>query len=71
MSASIERKESTPTRSAVLSCREAIAEGFIAVTPVHFDLTDRTGMDELTAFDLGSIVGSIGKTEGETSPAAS
>jgi 5'-nucleotidase len=50
---------------------EAIAEGFIAVTPVHFDLTDRTGMDELTAADLGSIVSTIGKTEGKTSPAPS
>jgi 5'-nucleotidase len=53
---------------------EAIAEGFIAVTPVHFDLTDRTGIDELTAFDLESIVGAdigaVGKTEGETSPTA-
>ncbi|MGH2905415.1 MAG: 5'/3'-nucleotidase SurE [Solirubrobacterales bacterium] len=41
---------------------EAIAEGFIAVTPVHFDLTDRTGMDELNAFDLDSIVGAASKT---------
>jgi 5'-nucleotidase len=50
---------------------EAIAEGYIAVTPVHFDLTDRTGMDELAAFDLDSIVGSGGKTEGDASPTAS
>ncbi|MFY9264099.1 MAG: 5'/3'-nucleotidase SurE [Solirubrobacterales bacterium] len=44
---------------------EAIAEGHIAVTPVHFDLTDRTGMRELAMFDLGSLVGATGQTVGD------
>jgi 5'-nucleotidase len=35
---------------------EAIAEGVIAVTPVHFDLTDRAGMEALSAFDLSALV---------------
>jgi 5'-nucleotidase len=30
----------------------AIAKGRISVTPVHFDLTDRAGMDELRDWDL-------------------
>jgi len=49
---------------------EAIAEGCIAVTPVHFDLTDRAGMDELGAYDLDSLVGAGGKTEGDASTTA-
>ena len=30
----------------------AIAEGLIAVTPIHFDLTDQAGVEELAGFDL-------------------
>lgn len=44
---------------------EAIAEGHIAVTPVHFDLTYRPGIEELSGFDLASLVGAAGKTVAE------
>ncbi len=30
----------------------AIADGLIAVTPLHFDLTDQAGVEELAGFDL-------------------
>lgn len=45
---------------------EAIAEHYIALTPVHFDLTSRRSMDALGTFDLDSLVGDGGKTGGET-----
>lgn len=35
---------------------EAIAEHAIAVTPVHFDLTSRSGIDSLAGFDLGALI---------------
>ncbi len=35
---------------------EAIAEGHIAVTPIHFDLTDRTGLEALTSVDLNALL---------------
>jgi 5'-nucleotidase len=41
---------------------EAIAEGFIAVTPVHYDLTHRPSIPGLSDFDLASLVGAAGKT---------
>jgi 5'-nucleotidase len=34
----------------------AIAEGHVAVTPLHFDLTDSAGIDALAGFDLGRLV---------------
>jgi 5'-nucleotidase len=34
----------------------AIAEGLIAVTPIHFDLTDQAGVDELSGFDLERLL---------------
>jgi 5'-nucleotidase len=34
----------------------AIAEGLIAVTPVHFDLTDQAGVEELAGFDLERLL---------------
>jgi 5'-nucleotidase len=34
----------------------AVASGRIAVTPIHFDLTDRSGMDALAAYDLARLV---------------
>jgi 5'-nucleotidase len=34
----------------------AVAAGRIAVTPVHFDLTDRDGMDALSRYDLARLV---------------
>jgi len=34
----------------------AVAEGRIAVTPIHFDLTDREGIDLLRGFDLSSLL---------------
>jgi 5'-nucleotidase len=34
----------------------AIAEGLIAVTPLHFDLTDQAGIEELAGFDLERLL---------------
>ena len=34
----------------------AIGEGQIAVTPLHFDLTDQAGVEELEGFDLASLL---------------
>jgi 5'-nucleotidase len=34
----------------------AVAEGRIAVTPIHFDLTDRSGMDALVIYDLARLL---------------
>jgi 5'-nucleotidase len=34
----------------------AIGEGLIAVTPLHFDLTDQAGVEELEGFDLASLL---------------
>jgi 5'-nucleotidase len=35
----------------------AVAEGRIAVTPLHFDLTAEHGMEQLRAFDLARLLG--------------
>ncbi len=34
----------------------AVAAGRIAVTPLHFDLTDRSGIEALRAYDLASLL---------------
>ena len=34
----------------------AIADGKIAVTPLHFDLTDETGIEQLAGFDLDALL---------------
>jgi 5'-nucleotidase len=34
----------------------AIADGCIAVTPLHFDLTDESGIEALGEFDLGGLL---------------
>ncbi len=34
----------------------AIAQGKIAVTPIHFDLTDREGLDALQRYDLARLI---------------
>ncbi len=34
----------------------AIADGCIAVTPLHFDLTDQAGVEELSGFDLAALL---------------
>ncbi len=34
----------------------AIAAGEIAVTPIHFDLTDRDGLDALARYDLARLI---------------
>jgi 5'-nucleotidase len=34
----------------------AVAEGRIAVTPLHFDLTAEHGLDELRAYDLARLL---------------
>ena len=33
-----------------------MAQGKIAVTPIHFDLTDRDGMDALQRYDLARLI---------------
>jgi 5'-nucleotidase len=34
----------------------ALADGKIAVTPIHFDLTDRDGMDALQRYGLARLI---------------
>ncbi len=34
----------------------AVAKGRIAVTPIHFDLTDREGLSALQRYDLGRLI---------------
>ena len=34
----------------------AIADGCIAVTPLHFDLTDEAGIEQLAGFDLAALL---------------
>ena len=34
----------------------AIADGMIAVTPLHFDLTDQAGIEALSGFDLDGLM---------------
>jgi 5'-nucleotidase len=34
----------------------AIAQGHIAVTPLHFDLTDQAGVEELAGFELERLL---------------
>ena len=34
----------------------AISEGYISVTPIHFDLTDVSGMETLSAFDFDRLL---------------
>jgi 5'/3'-nucleotidase len=34
----------------------AVAAGLIAVTPIHFDLTDRDGLDALQRYDLARLI---------------
>jgi 5'-nucleotidase len=36
---------------------QAVAQGRIAVTPIHFDLTDREGMTALQRYDLARLIG--------------
>jgi 5'-nucleotidase len=35
---------------------QAVARGRIAVTPIHFDLTDRAGLDALSVYDLARLL---------------
>src|SRR6476661_1740128 len=34
----------------------AIHDGYISVTPIHFDLTDVSGMEKLSVFDFGRLL---------------
>ena len=34
----------------------AVADGCIAVTPLHFDLTDRAAIETLSSFDLDRLL---------------
>jgi 5'-nucleotidase len=36
---------------------EAVGDGAIAVTPLHFDLTDQAGVEALHGFDLDALLG--------------
>jgi 5'/3'-nucleotidase len=38
----------------------AIARGRVSVTPVHFDLTDRTGIDSLRGWDMAAMLDAAG-----------
>ena len=37
----------------------AVAAGRIAVTPIHFDLTDRPGLEALRGFDLEALLAPV------------
>jgi 5'-nucleotidase len=37
----------------------SVAQGRIAVTPIHFDLTDRPGLDALRGFDLQALLAPV------------
>lgn len=43
----------------------AVAEGRIAVTPIHFDLTDRRGLEMLRKFDLHALLAPAGERAGK------
>jgi len=45
----------------------AVARGRIAITPVHFDLTDRPGLDRLRRWDLDAMLNS---SRGRRAPAS-
>jgi 5'-nucleotidase len=51
----------------------AIAQGRIAVTPVHFDLTDHSGLERLRGWDLDGMLAAAGEApdEGRSSGEAS
>ena len=34
----------------------AVADGRVAVTPIHFDLTDEPGIETLQAYDLARLL---------------
>jgi 5'-nucleotidase len=37
----------------------AVARGRVAITPIHFDLTDRDGLDRLQDWDLEALAGAL------------
>ena len=43
----------------------AVAEGRIAVTPLHFDLTDEPGIETLRAYDLARLLQPAAEELGE------
>jgi 5'/3'-nucleotidase len=43
----------------------AVSEGRVAVTPIHFDLTDRQGIEALRGFDLHSLLAPVGEHAGK------
>ena len=42
----------------------AIGDGYIAVTPIHFDLTDHAGVEALSGFDLDAAA-ATGRARGD------
>jgi 5'-nucleotidase len=49
----------------------AVAKGKIAVTPIHFDLTDRDGLDALQRYDLARLIAPAAEEVVEAADAAS
>src|SRR3712207_8621900 len=45
----------------------ALADGCIAVTPLHFDLTDVAGIEALGSFDLDRLLRPAARSEEHTS----
>ena len=43
----------------------AVAAGRIAVTPIHFDLTDAAGLDALARYDLGRLIAPAAREVGD------
>ncbi|HEV2997846.1 MAG TPA: hypothetical protein VGX16_01980, partial [Solirubrobacteraceae bacterium] len=48
----------------------AVAAGRIAITPIHFDLTHREGMEALGAFDLQALLGPVAPGSSAPGPVA-
>ena len=44
---------------------DVVARGRIAVTPIHFDLTDRDGLDALQRYDLARLIAPAAHEVGE------
>ena len=50
--------------------RRRVAEGRIAVTPLHFDLTDEPGIETLRAYDLARLLAPAARRVDAPAPAA-
>ena len=43
----------------------AVARGRVALTPIHFDLTDQEGIERLGDWDLDALARSLERAESE------